>query len=131
MARELRTIYERSVVEHGLVESLPYKKRVNYSDEDKLTFYLSAKERREENWEEIEKLLENKNLLPLYLREMGKANSRSLKKQLRDAGVKRGWFAIAKDVVVASAKTREELESTVEYVIPNHGKESIYSFELK
>ena len=131
MARELRAICERTVMEHGLVESLPYQEPAKPSEEEKLEFYLSTKERREQNWEEIEKLLKNTDLQPTYFREMGKANARQLKKQLRNVGVKSGWFAVANNVIVASGKTKKDLERIVENIIPNHGKESIYVFEFK
>jgi hypothetical protein len=131
ITRSLRAVLDRSIMKQGLIESLPYQGPVALSDYEKLTFYLSTKERREENWEEIAELLENKNLLPTFSREMGKANSRSLKKRLKEAGVKRGWFAVANDVIVASSKTKEDLEKLVEELIPNHGKESVYIFEFK
>jgi hypothetical protein len=131
MTRELRAICERSIMEHGLVESLPYEKPAAPSEEEKLVFYLSTKERREENWEEIEELLKNTDLQPTYFREMGKANAMQLKKQLRNVGVKSGWFAVANNVIVASGKTKNDLEMIVENIIPNHGKEAIYIFEFK
>jgi hypothetical protein len=119
-------------MEHGLVKSLPYKSSVTYSAEEKLIFYLSTKESREMHLEEITDLMrKNKDLLPTYLMMMGRANSRSLKKRLKDVGVKRGWFAIADDVIVASSKTRDDLERLVENIIPNHGKDSVYIFEFK
>ena len=62
---------------------------------------------------------------------MGKANSRALKKNLKRVGVKRGWFAVANNVIVASSKTKEDLEKQVEEIIPNHGKESVYIFKFK
>jgi hypothetical protein len=130
-ARSLRTVFDRSIMRHGIVTSLPHQDSVSCSAEEKLSFYLSTKERREENWEEIEELLENEKLLPTFFREMGKANSRSLKKRLKNAGVKSGWFAIANDVIVASGKTKGDLEKLVEELIPNHGKESVYIFEFK
>jgi hypothetical protein len=44
-------------MEHDLVKSLQYEDSVVYSEEGKLSFYLSTKEPREENWKEIEELL--------------------------------------------------------------------------
>jgi hypothetical protein len=131
IARSLRAECSRAIMTHGLVQSLPYKETAPYSDKEKLEFYLSTKESREENWQEIEELLENKELYPTYLQMMGKANARSLKKRLRTVGVKKGWFAIANNVIVASSKTKEDLEKLVEEIIPNHGKESVYTFEVK
>lgn len=132
MARSVKAISDRAIMEHGLVKSLPYKSSVTYSAEEKLIFYLSTKESREMHLEEITDLMrKNKDLLPTYLMMMGRANSRSLKKRLKDVGVKRGWFAIADDVIVASSKTRDDLERLVENIIPNHGKDSVYIFEFK
>jgi len=130
ISRSIMACYERALMKHGLIESLPFQGSVGFSDEEKLSFYLSTKERREDNWEEIEQLLENEKLLPVFLREMGKANSKAMRKRLKQVGVKRGWFAIANNVVVASSKTREDLEALVENMMP-HGKKSVYIFELK
>lgn len=132
MARSIRATCNRAVVEHGLVESLPYEKSAGFSEEEKLSFYLGTKERREENWEEIEELLQkSKDLLPVYSREMGRANSRLLKKRLKAVGARKGWFAVADDVIVAASKTRNDLENLLEHIMPNHGKDSVYIFELK
>lgn len=132
IARSIRAACDRAVMKHGLVKSLPFAGSVPHSPEEKLSFYLSTKESREEHWEEIEQLLQtNKNLRPTYLREMGRANSRLLKKRLRAVGVKKGWFAVADSVVVASGKTKKDLETLVEYLISNHGKKAVYIFELK
>jgi hypothetical protein len=103
IARSIVATCERTVMKHGLFESLPYQGSVGVSNEEKLAFYLSTKERREENWEEIEQLLEDEKMLPIFLREMGKANSKAIRKRLKGVGVKKGWFAIANNVV-ASAK---------------------------
>lgn len=132
IARSIRAACDRAIMKHGIVKSLPFTGSVPHSPEEKLSFYLSTKESREEHWEEIEQLMQkNKNLLPTYLREMGRANSRLLKKRLRAVGVTKGWFALANDVIVASGKTKKDLESMVEYLFSNHGKESVYVFELK
>ena len=132
IARSVRAFCDRAVMEHGLVKSLPFTKPTVYTDEEKLSFYLSTKESREENWAEIEEMLQkNKNLLPTYLREMGRANSRLLKKRLRNVGVKKGWFAAAGETIVASSKTKGDLEKLVETIIPNDGKKSVFIFDLK
>jgi len=132
IARSIRAACDRAIMKHGLVKSLPFTGSVPHSPEEKLSFYLSTKENREEHWEEIEQLLQtNKNLRPTYLREMGKANSRLLKKQLLAVGVKKGWFAVADNVIVASGKTKKDLETLVQYLISEHGKKAVYVFELK
>ncbi len=130
MTRSLRAAYNRAIMDHNS-ESLPYKESRARNDKQKLEFYLSTKESRDENWQEIEELLKNEDLHPTYLRMMGKANARSLKKQLKNVGVKKGWFAVANDVVVASNKNKKDLENLVDEIIPNRGKESVHIFEFK
>ena len=68
IARSARAFCDRSIMKHGLVESLPYQGSVGFSDEEKLSFYLSTKERREENWEEIEEMLQKTRVCfqPIY-----------------------------------------------------------------
>jgi hypothetical protein len=132
IARSVRAFCDRAIMEHGLVKSLPFTKSTVYTDEEKLSFYLSTKESREENWAEIEEMVQkNKNLHPTYLREMGRANSRLLKKRLKNVGVKKGWFAASGETIVASSKTRKDLESLIESIIPINGKNSVHIFELK
>ena len=49
IARSIRAACNRAIMEHGLVKSLPYEDSVVYSEEEKLSFHLSTRERREEN----------------------------------------------------------------------------------
>ena len=45
--------------------------------------------------------------------------------------MKKGWLAAAGETIVASSKTKGDLERLVENTIPNHGKKSVFIFELK
>jgi hypothetical protein len=72
LSRSLRAACDDAILKYGLVTSLPYAgdEKAKYTDEEKLTYYLQTKERREEHFEEIEELLrKNPSLLPSYHRE--------------------------------------------------------------
>lgn len=134
MSRSIRAACDDAIIEHGLIRSLPStpEEGGGYGDEEKLLYYLKTKERREEHYEEIEKMLRrNRALIPVYHREMGRVNSRRQSDLLRDVGVERGWFAIAGDVIVASGRTRDDVERAVDAILPEDKRRAAYIFELK
>lgn len=135
MSRSIRASCDDAIVKYGMVRSLPYAPAVGTgitTDEEKLLFYMKTKERREEHYEEIEKILrKNPRLLPAYQREVGRANSRRHIDMLRDVGVEKGWFAIAGDVIVASGTTKDEVQKAVDTILPQDKRGAAHLFELK
>ena len=133
MSRSIRAACDDAIVNHGLVKSLPFapEDRKEYTDEERLLYYLKTKERREEHDEEVEEILrKNTALLPIYHGRLGKVNSKHQSDMLREVGVEHGWFAIAGDVIVASGKTRDEVLRAVDAVLPEKKRKAAYIFEL-
>lgn len=134
MSRDIRAACDDAILKYGLVSSLPFtpEDKKGYTDEEKLLYCLKTKERREEHYEEIERILrKNPLLLPIYHEQMGRVNSRRQSELLRDVGAEHGWFAIAGDVIVASGKTREEVQRAVGAVLPEDKRRAAYIFELR
>jgi hypothetical protein len=136
MARSFRKACDDAILKYGLVESLPYVRSDQsklLDDEEKLVYYMSTKERREENWQEIDSLKEkNDRLFSIYCRELGRANSNRHRKLLKEIGMKKGcWFAVCGDVIVASGSTREKLDETLREIMPDNRGDAVYMFELK
>ncbi len=134
MSRSIRAACDDAIIRYGVIESLPFipEEKQEYTDEEKLLYYLKTKERREEHYEEIERILrKNPVLVPIYRAEMGRVNSRRQSDLLREVGVERGWFAIADDVIVASGRTRDEVQKAVEAILPEDKRRAAYVFELK
>ncbi len=134
MSRSIRAACDNAIVRHGLVRSLPYEaaKGTGFTDEEKLLFYMKTAEKREEHYEEIAQIVrKNQGLLPVYHREMGRANARRHHDMLREVGVQRGWFAIADNVIVASGVTKDEVEKAVDALLPPEKKRAVHLFELK
>ncbi len=134
MSRSIRAACDDAIVKYGLVRSIPYvpSGRAEYTDEEKLLFHMKTKERREEHYEEIERMLRrNPGLLPLYQREVGRANSRRQIDALREAGVERARFAISGDVIVASGRTKDEVQKAVDAILPQDKRGAVYLFEVK
>lgn len=76
-------------------------------------------------------LRKNPGLLPVYHREMGRANARRRHDMLREVGVQRGWFAIADNVIVASGVTKDDVEKAVGAILPQEKRRAVHPFELK
>ena len=134
MSRSIRAACDSAIVRYGLVRSLPYAaaEGTGFTDEEKLLFYMKTAERREENYEEIARILrKNRGLLPVYQREMGRANARRHHDMLKEAGVQRGWFAIADDVIVASGATKDDVERAVDAVLPQEKRGAVHLFEVR
>ncbi|MGB9729898.1 MAG: hypothetical protein ACP5OK_07905 [Thermoprotei archaeon] len=132
MSRSLRAACDHAILEHGLITSLPHISKIKFTEEEKLRYYLSTKERREEHAEEIEELLhKNPELLPLYYKELGRINSRQYVKQLKKLGIKKGWFAILGETIIASGLSKEEVQKIIDKILPQDKKNAIYIFQIK
>jgi hypothetical protein len=50
---------------------------------------------------------------------------------LREIGLNNAWFAILEGIVIASGKTKDEVEQTLQDIVPIEKKEFVYIFQLK
>ena len=129
--RELGDMYRRAKSMFGIIISLPFTGKEKMSDEEKLRLYLRTKRSRMIHAEEIEELIrKNPRLLDVYHQEMGKIAARKYKRELRKKGITRGWFAILDEEIIASGRTREELEKILDSIIPKDRKKHVYIFKL-
>lgn len=131
--RSMNESYHEAKAKFGIITSLPFSpEEQEQSDDEKLKFYLKSECSRERCWEEIDDLINNDpNLMALYHQEMGKVHSRKVKKRMREIGLGDAWFAILNDVIVASGKTKEEVESNLESIVPKEKKGFVHVFRLK
>lgn len=119
---------------YGIIEKLPVQ--INEADlggvEKELIIMMKTQTSRDHHWHKIEMLLkENPDLMPVYIREIGRINSRDKRKELRELGLKKIHFAMYKDTIIASAKNKKEIEAEVKKLIEDKEKrESIYYFKL-
>jgi hypothetical protein len=133
MSRSIRAACDDAIISYGLVRSYPFspKGKKEYTDEEKLVYYLKTRERREEHCEQIDEILHrNPGLFPIYHREMGRVNSGHLTELLRNVGVVKGWFAAAGDVIVASGTAKDEVQKGVEAILPKEKRGAVHVFEL-
>jgi hypothetical protein len=128
--QSLTESYNKAKAQFGIIESLPLEEK-RQSDAELLKFYLGSKQSREQYSEEIAKLVKDPGLLLVYHEEMGKANARTIGRQLSAAGIKNGWFAVLEGTIVASGSTREEAQKIADKIVPEGKRDFVYIFRVK
>lgn len=120
---------------YGLIENLPISndiKNKEINSEENLLILMKTKASREQNYYEIEELLEkNPKLYPTYYREWGRINARKKKKELKELGIKNYYFAIYIDTIVCSGKKRTDVEKKIKEMLKGDAAlNSIYYFKV-
>ncbi len=131
--RSLNDAYQLAKSRFGMITSLPFSSgEVEQTDADRLRFYLRSQRNRSVYAEEIDDLMrKDESLLKIYHQEMGKVHARISGKRLRKIGVTDAWFAVLDDIIVAGGPTREDVERTVDCILPPKRRDFVYFFQLK
>ncbi len=132
MASSLKNNATLAEGKYGLITELPEKANDNVGPEQALLLLMKTKSSREHNWYEIEGLLEaHPELIPIYIKEWGRINSRNKKKAIREMGIKKRWFAMYNDTIILSGKSEKELRMAMSEIIPDATKrEGVYYFKV-
>jgi hypothetical protein len=128
--KDIHAEYQKAKSKFGIILSLDTPIMENKgSDEELLRFYVKSESNRAEYWDEIQQLLrKNPLLLNIYYQEIGKSNSRKIKKRLSEIGVSSRWFAIFEEVIIATGNTEEEVRTQVENILPEVKKNYAHIF---
>jgi hypothetical protein len=128
--RDLKEIYEKSKFTYGIITSLPFNEEGNQDEVAQLKFYLKNEHNRDLYIDEIIALAnKNATLKTAYHQEMGRIHSRDCAKQLRGIGLKGWWFALLEGIIIASGRTKMDLEKTVKNMVPEERKGHVYLFQ--
>jgi len=131
--RSFNESYQLAKSQFGIITSLPFSpSRLEQSEANKLRFYLKNEWNREKYAREILELIgKDKELLRLYHQEMGKIHSRSFGRRLYEIGLTKGWFAILEGTLISGGATREEVEQSLQGIVPPEKRRFVYIFQLK
>lgn len=124
--------YQKAKGSNEIITFLPFesKKTNEEIDADNLRFYLKTKKNFQEYIEEVYELKNKSDSLNIiFNQEVGKLHSKEIKKELKKLGIK-GYFAILRDIVVASGKNEKSLEKNLNEMVPKNLHEIIYKFNL-
>ncbi len=131
--RSFNDDYQRAKSQYGIITRLPFSpETVNQGDEQLLKFYLKSRSNREHYQDEILELTaKSPDLLTLYHQEMGKVHARQYRKRLTEIGVRNAWFGIVDGVIVAGAKSKQDLQRTLKDILPDHKLAHVFMFSLR
>lgn len=131
--RNFKSIYDEAKAKFGIIATLPFEpKGKKQTDEDKLKYYLKNERNREYYRDEIQDLIYgNKEFMVIYHQEMGKSHARTYGRRLHEIGLSDAWFGILEGLVIASGKTKEDLEKNLKALVPSHKKKFVYLYRLK
>lgn len=131
--RSINDAYSQAKTNFGIITSLPFSsEKIRPSDSEMLKSYLKTEYSRDIHHEEIQELIsKNPDLMTLYHEEMGKVDARDYRKRLRAIGIVEGWFALINGIIIASGRTREEVERILKSMLPAEKMKLVYIFHLK
>jgi hypothetical protein len=132
MASSIKAEAEEFIQKEGIITSLTQREeRKETSDDDLLRFYMKSESNRDKFWNKIDDLvIKSPKLLSIYNYEMGRINSRHIKSQIKIQGIQ-GNFAVLFSQVIASGKTKKELQQNIFLIVPKEKQGDIYTFEVK
>ncbi len=128
--KDIQAKYQTAKSKFGIILSLDTPiSETEGSDEELLRFYSKSEANRSQFWDEIRQLLrENPRFYKIYYQEIGKSNSRRVKKRLAEIGLASRWFAIFEDIIIASGQTEHEVKAQVDSLLPEPKRDSVYIF---
>jgi hypothetical protein len=121
---------EEIMLKKGIITDLTKKEKNVTSDEDLLKFYMKSEKNQDKFFYKIEELKDKTpKLRTLYNNELGRINSRHIKKELKNQNIK-GHFGVLISQVVASGSTKKELMNNLSTIIPDKRIEEVYIIKI-
>jgi hypothetical protein len=129
----LKNEYNILKARYGLITQLPIDENIlnkQVSEEEKLITYMKSKSSADQNWYHIEKMIENRPWLRnLHQQLWGKLNAKNKKKVLNELGIKGFHHAITGDTLVASGKSKQDVEAIVKSMMDDDMWNAIHYFK--
>ncbi|MBU4077808.1 MAG: hypothetical protein KKI06_14090 [Euryarchaeota archaeon] len=128
--KNIKVNYQTAKSKFGIILSLDTPiSETKGSDEELLRFYARSEANRAQFWDEIRQLLRKNPLFyKIYYQEIGKSNTRRVKKRLSEIGLASRWFAIFEDIIIASGQTEQEVKAQIDSLLPEAKRDSVYIF---
>jgi hypothetical protein len=131
--RDFKILLNQAKRLYGIITQLPFQpEKPELTDLEKLKIYLKTKDSRDAYYSEIQDLIsEDPELMVYYSQAMGKVEAQTLKRKLKDAGVKRGWFATLNNMIIAGGRSKGEVESILGEILDEAKRKHVCIFNLK
>lgn len=133
MRRDFKLLLNQAKGLYGIITRIPFKpEKPEPTNLEKLKIYLKTNDSRDAYYSEIQDLIsKDPELMVYYSQAMGKVEAQTLKRKLKDAGVKGGWFAILDSMIIAGGRSKGEVESILSEMLDDAKRKHVYIFDLK
>jgi hypothetical protein len=123
--------YRDARARFGIVMSLPFSLQERaLTDEARLRALTRSWRGVRENWEAIREIfIKDQALFVLYHQRLGMLAARDHRKRLREESITEGWFATLDGTLVGGGTTREDVERTVEALVPRYKREHVHIYK--
>lgn len=126
----LTEAYQKAKSQYGIITNVNMSEK-RQSDMDLLKFYLRTQVSREEYAGEIYELIRKSHgLRVFYNQEMGKIAAKSFRKHFNKIGIQNAWFGVLEGMIIASGKSRPEVETRALEIVPADKRELVYYFPV-
>jgi hypothetical protein len=125
ISTDIDDAYEEAKHRFDIIETLPRpQEEAEPDDAEQFRFYMKNKRNRNRYAAEIEALKDKSlELEQIYHEELGKAQARSLGRELRETDLNEAYFAIYDERIIASGTTPEQVQEILDEIMPD-GKEN-------
>lgn len=131
--RDFKLLLNQAKGLYGIITQLPFQpEKPEPTNLEKLKIYLKTKDSRDAYYSEIRDLIsKDPELMVYYSQAMGKVEAQALKRKLKDAGVKRGWFATLDNMIIAGGRSKGEIEGILGETLDDAKGKNVYIFGLE
>lgn len=119
---------------YGIVMSLPFDGKeiwAGKSPSEQLAYFMENKANREEFDGKIQALLDNHPaLLPEYHQLWGEIHAAAYKRNFKELGLQKAWYALLEGRLISSATDKAALEQTLKSIVPKEKLKWAYVFKM-
>lgn len=132
--RSLNEVYKTSKAKYGIITSLPFEGNSLYakqSPSDQLKYFMKTKVNREEFETEISQLVRKyTDLTPLYHQEWGRINASYYRKEFKNLGLNKAYYALLQGQIIGSALKQKDLTSLINQLVPSSKRDWVFTFRM-
>jgi len=132
--RSLNEVYKKAKAKYGIITSLPFSGNAIYAQQspaDQLKYFMKTKANRAEFEIDIDKLIKkHPDLRPLYHQEWGRINASFYRKEFKEIGLNKAYYALLQGQIIGSALKQKDLDSLIQKLVPISKRGWVYTFKM-
>lgn len=132
--RSLNEVYKTAKAKYGIITALPFEGNSLYakqSPSDQLKYFMKTKVNREEFETEIAQLVRKyPDLKPLHHQEWGRINASYYRKEFKNLGLNKAYYALLQGQIIGSALKQKDLTNLINELVPSSKRDWVFIFRM-